>query len=109
MRIGIDARWIFPEITGIGSYTRELVRHLALVDQQNEYVLLFSDEALLERTRDDCLPQKPANFSFARAPYGLFSIAGQLFMPALIRRLKLDIFHSTNYMIPLPAFRGRAV
>ncbi len=104
MRIGIDARWIFPEITGIGSYTRELVRHLATVDQKNEYVLLFSDEALLERTRDDCLPQKPANFSFARAPYGLFSVAGQLFMPSLIRRLNLDIFHSTNYMIPLPAF-----
>ena len=32
MRIGIDARWIFPEISGIGRYTRELIRGMARVD-----------------------------------------------------------------------------
>ena len=25
MRIGIDARWIFEKISGIGSYTQELI------------------------------------------------------------------------------------
>jgi glycosyltransferase involved in cell wall biosynthesis len=109
MRIGLDARWIFPEITGIGSYTRELIRHLALADPENDYVLLFADEALRDRTCRDCLPQAPANVSSVRVPYGLFSPAGQVRMPGVIRRLKLDVFHSPNYMIPLAAFprRGR--
>ena len=33
MKIGIDARWIFKELSGIGSYTRELIRHLARLDR----------------------------------------------------------------------------
>ena len=41
MRIGIDARWIFPELSGIGAYTQELIRALAALDRRNEYVLLF--------------------------------------------------------------------
>ena len=27
MRIAIDARWIFPEISGIGAYTRALIKN----------------------------------------------------------------------------------
>lgn len=104
MRIGLDARWIFPEITGIGSYTRELIRHLAETDTENEYILVFHDENLRERTCRDCLPQEPAKVSSVCVPYGLFSVAGQIRMPGVIRRLKLDVFHSPNYMIPLPAF-----
>ena len=33
MKIGIDARWIFKELSGIGSYTRELIRHLARLER----------------------------------------------------------------------------
>ena len=49
MRIGIDARWIFDEISGIGAYARELIRHLALADRENRYVLFFDDAARKER------------------------------------------------------------
>ena len=44
MKIGIDARWIFAVLSGIGAYTRELIRQLALQDRGNEYVLFFDDE-----------------------------------------------------------------
>ena len=43
MKIGIDARWIFPEISGIGTYTQELIRGLVQIDRQNEYVLFFDE------------------------------------------------------------------
>ena len=46
MRIGIDARWIFKKTSGIGVYTRELIRHLAAIDRRNHYVLFFSDKEL---------------------------------------------------------------
>ena len=35
MKIIIDARWIYPEISGIGLYTIELVRALASIDKKN--------------------------------------------------------------------------
>jgi len=168
MRIGIDARWIFKETSGIGVYTRELLRHLAEIDRQNHYVLFFQDAELMETIKNEiasesadnftrlrqnalCLgtrmngeptaatrlggalrrslesceagrsrasgsaavpfgfttdaPRQTAgNFTFLLLNFGLFSIKNQLVMPAIIKELNLDVFHSTNYMIPLPAF-----
>ncbi len=111
MRIGLDARWIFPEITGIGSYTQELIRHLAEVDSANEYVLFFQHAEVRDRTAAYAKLEQSANFTSRLIPYGPFSPRSQLSMPGVIRRAGLDIYHSTNFMIPFPAFpagrRGR--
>lgn len=104
MKIGIDARWIFRATSGIGVYTRELIRHLAEIDRQNQYVLFFSDEDLMKTIRGETESFKADNFSTFLLNFGLFSIKNQLAMPAIIQELDLDVFHSTNYMIPLPAF-----
>jgi glycosyltransferase involved in cell wall biosynthesis len=107
MNIAIDARWIFPEITGIGAYTRELLRHLAAQDGDNRYLLLFGDAGLRDRTfREAALTGRP-NVAAAVLPYGLFSIRNQLQLPGFLRRQGVDVFHSTNYMIPLAAFPRR--
>jgi len=108
MRIAIDARWIFPEISGVGAYTRELISQLARLDRENEYCLLFSDEVLRDRTREETGLSNAANFGSIIVPWGIFSAAGQFGFPGLLRRERIDVFHSTNYMIPLPAFRKRA-
>ncbi|MGH9967186.1 MAG: hypothetical protein ACREBG_05055 [Pyrinomonadaceae bacterium] len=50
MKICIDARWIFPEISGIGLYTQNLIRALGQIDRENEYVLLFLSDAIAART-----------------------------------------------------------
>ena len=108
MKIAIDARWIFPEISGIGAYTRELIRHLARVDKDNTYVLFFDNAALLDRTVAEAGLQNASAFSTRQLPFGVFSIRNQLQMPGILARQNIDIFHSTNYMIPLLAFpRGR--
>ena len=108
MRIAIDARWIFNEISGIGAHTRELIRHLALVDRKNTYVLLFSDRRLVERTwAEACLSDKP-NFKPDILPWGIFSPRSQMMLPLHLRTQRINVFHSTNYMIPLAAFpKGR--
>jgi len=53
MKIAIDTRWIFPHISGIGAYTRALVRELAALDQKNQYLLLFDDPEMQTRLRDE--------------------------------------------------------
>lgn len=106
MRIGIDARWIFREMSGIGVYTKELIRHLARIDRQNRYVLFFCDGERLKSAQKE-LAGLADNFTACLLNFGLFSISNQLAMPGVISRWKLDVFHSTNYMIPLLAFPRR--
>ncbi|MFH0953440.1 MAG: glycosyltransferase family 1 protein [Verrucomicrobiota bacterium] len=109
MKIGIDARWIFPEISGIGTYTQELLKNLVCLDTSNEYVLFFNDPETMERERELIGLNHAPNFSSKLLTYGLFSPHGLVLMPGLLKRLRLDVFHSPNYMVPLLAFpRGRA-
>ncbi|MBI2438252.1 MAG: glycosyltransferase family 4 protein [Lentisphaerae bacterium] len=108
MKIAIDARWIFREMSGIGSYTRELIRHLALLDCAHRFVIYFSDPALRERTIAETELSRAPNFTTALLPFGLFSIPNQLRLPRRLAEDGLNVFHSPNYMIPLRAFpRGR--
>jgi glycosyltransferase involved in cell wall biosynthesis len=108
MRIAIDARWIFNEISGIGAHTRELIRHLALVDRKNTYVLLFADRKLAERTWTEAQLSDKPNFKPDILPWGIFSPRSQVMLPVHLRTLRINVFHSTNYMIPLAAFpKGR--
>jgi glycosyltransferase involved in cell wall biosynthesis len=109
MRIAIDARWIYPQISGIGAHTRELIRHLARVDRENNYLLFFSERALAERTWLEAeLVDKP-NFRPEIIPSGVFSPRSQLTLPVHLARRKIEVFHSTNYMIPLASFpKGRS-
>jgi glycosyltransferase involved in cell wall biosynthesis len=106
MRVCIDARWIYAEISGIGLYTTELARALAGADRVNEYVLLFDDPAVMERTlRETDLADAP-NVSTRLVGYGPHSASSQLRLPTLLCELRADVFHSTNYMMPLRAVRG---
>jgi glycosyltransferase involved in cell wall biosynthesis len=108
MKIGIDARWIFKELSGIGSYTRELIRHLARLERAHKFVIYFSDPVVRDRTVAETDLLHAPNFSTCLLPFGLFSIRNQLRLPGLLAEAALDVFHSPNYMIPLRAFpRGK--
>lgn len=101
MKICIDARWIFPELSGVGLYTQELIRALARVDRENEYTLLFDRIALRERTRTATRFDQSARFRSVMIPYGVFSLRSQWELPRFLARQNFDVFHSTNYMMPL--------
>ncbi len=104
MNIALDARWIFEEISGIGAYTRELIKNLTQLDRKNSYTLFFNNSSLLQRTAAEINLDSAPNFSTSLLPYSLFSPVNQLLLPALLKKMSIDIFHSTNYMIPLLAF-----
>ncbi|MDP6491729.1 MAG: glycosyltransferase family 1 protein [Kiritimatiellia bacterium] len=111
MKIAIDTRWIFPEISGIGAYTRALVGELASLDHENQYVLLFDHPALQKRLHKELDLDRFAHIETVLLRDGLFSPQNQLRTPGVLKRLGIDVFHSSNYMIPLMTFprnrRGR--
>ncbi len=104
MKIGIDTRWIFPEISGIGSYTTELITHLAQTDKNNTYVLFFDHPEVMARIMDIPALAAAPNFEAREVPYSIFSPVGQIMMPRLLKQCGIELFHSTNYMIPFLAF-----
>jgi len=104
MKIVIDARWIFGELSGIGLYTQELIRALAALDRQHDYVLLFQQPEIMARVAAYAGLAAAPNFRAELVSYGLFSLANQIRLPGLLRRWDADVFHSPNYMIPFRAF-----
>ncbi len=104
MRIAIDARWITPQASGIGVYTQELIKALAALDHGNEYTLLFDSAGMRERTIELASLRDAANVAAVVFPHGVFSPASQLLLPGLLKKRGINVFHSTNYMIPLFAF-----
>ena len=78
MNICLDARWIFPEISGIGLYTQELIQALARVNHQHAITLLFSDATVQERTRRHTRYDQNPLFSTLRVNYGPFHLQNQL-------------------------------
>lgn len=104
MKIAIDARWITPNASGIGVYTRELLHALTVLDRKNEYVVLFDSAGMRERTIETASLRNSANVSCEVFPHGIFSPMSQLYLPGLMKKLGIDVFHSPNYMIPLFAF-----
>ena len=101
MNICLDARWIFPEITGIGLYTQELIAALVQVPSDHTFTLLFRNAEVLERTRQHTHFDNNNRFSARLLTYGPFTLQNQLRLPLLLARLRCDLYHSTNFMMPL--------
>jgi glycosyltransferase involved in cell wall biosynthesis len=108
MRIVIDARWIFEKLSGVGIYTRELIRTFARHDVGHELILLFDQPALLERTRTETGFGDNPRMRAELFPHGVFSPASQLRLGGRLRAWRADWYFSPNWMIPvLPgALRG---
>lgn len=106
LTLAIDARWIFAKLSGVGMYTRNLIRYLGIVDRKNRYTLLFDDAALMERELQETGARGRGNFSAEMLPYSVFSFGNQAKLPGKLKSLGVDAFHSPNFMIPL---RGSGV
>ena len=93
MRIGIDARKLHDY--GIGTYIRNLLRELAKIDRQSEYVLFTRpQDVAVAATLGE-------NFRAVPDRSGHYSIAEQISIPLGARRERLDLFHATHYVLPL--------
>jgi glycosyltransferase involved in cell wall biosynthesis len=100
VRIGIDARKLHD--FGIGTYIRNLLRQLARLDRETEYVLLCraDDQKVLASLGD--------NFRSVPETAGNYSIAEQVSIPLALRREGITLFHAPHYVLP-PLVRCRSV
>lgn len=91
-RIGIDARKV--QDFGIGTYIRNLVHGLAELDRENEYVLLTGPQGREELT------DLPDNFRVLVERCPVYSLREQIVLSWRLARLRLDLYHSTHYVLP---------
>lgn len=92
MRIAIDVRKVND--FGIGTYVRNLIRHLPKIDDHNEYLLLtyVEDESLV-----GSLSPGTELVTVATPNY---SISEHFVIPAKLRKIRADLFHSPHYVLP---------
>src|SRR5262245_33392685 len=100
VRIGIDARKLHD--FGIGTYIRNLIRHLARIDRASEYVVLC-------RADDrEALQALGANFRPVVESSPTYSVAEQVTIPMALTREGVTLFHAPHYVLP-PLVRCRSV
>ena len=97
MRLGFDAKRLFQNKTGLGNYSRSLVRNLQAFYSENEYTLFAPKRVENEKTA-----------AFLNAPFTC--ITPQHALPAYWRTVSctteiqsqhIDIFHGLSHELPL--------
>ncbi len=101
-RIGIDARFLGPEGTGIGRYVEKLLENLEELDGQNEYFVF------LRKNNFPLYNPKNKNFIKITADAHWYSVKEQTLLPAVLNKLKLDLVHFPHFNIPL-LYQGKFV
>ena len=93
MRIAIDARKLHDY--GIGTYVRNLLRHLARLDHETEYVADLPPRGLGGRggARRELPPA-------ARARAVATRCGSSTALPYALRRVRAQLFHAPHYVLP---------
>jgi glycosyltransferase involved in cell wall biosynthesis len=92
MRVAIDARKLHD--FGIGTYIRNILRHLARIDQVSEYVLLCAAADM------HVAPTLGPNFRAVLEPSPNYSIREQWHVPLVLQRERPDVYHAPHYVLP---------
>lgn len=94
MKIAYDAKRFFHNASGLGNYSRDLIRIMARYFPENEYILLHKNTS----ERGKALLQQP---SVSYQPTTAVFLARQLKMGKDAERLEVDIFHGLSGELPL--------
>jgi len=93
MKIAIDARkW---RDYGIGTYVRNVVRHLAQIDRETTYLLFCNpaDESALRDLAENFVPVVDSSAGY--------SLREHISLPLKLRSLGAELLHSPHYVRPL--------
>ncbi|MQA29802.1 MAG: glycosyltransferase [Luteitalea sp.] len=92
VRIGIDARKLHD--FGIGTYIRNLLRQLARLDRDTEFVVFCGPNDVAQ------LKGLGPNFRPVIELAGNYSVAEQVRIPLAVRREGVALFHAPHYVLP---------
>jgi glycosyltransferase involved in cell wall biosynthesis len=121
MRIGIDTRVLSWNLTGPWRYVRNLLKHIAEIDHRNEYFLFINRnqaesievQGNFNKTLVKSFPDW--NRLLTKLNTGISStvlesllkgqaldpLLGNLLIPVLLRRDRIDVFHSPYNVLPV--------
>lgn len=98
MRIGFDAKRLFCNFTGLGNYSRTLVRNIANAYPSNRY-FLYSPKATKEAR---------TNFFFSQVNYQVFiaktffkSFWRSFFILKQLKKDQIDLYHGLSHELPI--------
>ncbi len=100
--VGIDCRFAATH-SGIGRYTRELVKHLLQRDDPWNYVFFTMNNALtgLEDALNEKRKTNNQKLIIYPLPLTPYSLSEQLFLPHALKKSRIDLFHSPHFNVPL--------
>jgi len=93
--IGIDARMLGPEQTGIGRYIENLFRELLRIDDKNRYVLFVRPEAI------PLLPFSSDRVKIVPVDIHWYSWREQIVLPRIFLRENLDLLHVPHFNVSI--------
>ena len=103
MRIGIDARLAYQ--TGVGRYTRNLVKNLAEIDNKNEYVLFIrkEDEPDVKKWKmENAMPVgRQGKWKIVSVDLPWHSLEEQVKLPSILNKENLDLVHFPYFSVPI--------
>jgi len=102
MRIGIDARFVGPEGTGLGKYTEKLILNLAKIDKKNEYFIF------LRKENWQFLKLSSKNFHKILANVPWYTIQEQAKLPFIFAKSNIDLLHVPHFNAPF-LYNGRLI
>ncbi len=94
MHVMIDAREAGPQPSGLARYTFNLLRGLARFGQGHRYTVLTNHPELLPELHDR------ADFELVNPRVHIIDPREQILIPALVARIKPQVFHSTSMVAP---------
>jgi glycosyltransferase involved in cell wall biosynthesis len=108
MRIAIDARIAHYTGAGIGQYTIHLARALARVDTANQYVLLQSRKDRRTLVEEPHV-QRQTILTPSHHRWEQELLRAEFRLRPALRRLPIDLLHSTDFIPPLRVRHFRSV
>lgn len=103
MRIGLDGLPLTSLKTGVGHYTFELACALANIEPSSQFEIIYpSTYPTISLVQDGQGVPLPNNLKLERARVGpLGRHWWSVGLPRYVRRRKVELFHGTNYDVPL--------
>ncbi|MGH7217753.1 MAG: glycosyltransferase family 4 protein [Nitrospiraceae bacterium] len=98
MKIAIDFTAFIPQMTGVDTYLKQLVLHLAKVDQRNQYMIYHNHED--RRFFADNLPANFSHTSLSVRPRLIRLFSQQILLPVAASAWKADVVHSPSFIMP---------
>jgi glycosyltransferase involved in cell wall biosynthesis len=99
MRIALDGLPLTETLTGVGHYTLELVTHLANSFEDDEFIVVSPRPFLrsIDKKTNRC-----RNLRFIRSTVNpITRYWWSIGLPRYIRKNEIDLFHGTNFEVPL--------